>query len=134
MPRLLNDPDANIASLALNYIAWAAPLEQSLPVLTNALNDQRLWLHAVRRLGDLGTNARVAAPLIVPFLDRETNRFRARWITNALKRIDPVVAAAAGVNTNPIIYRPANGVPFPTNAPPSRGRRMGRPRSNSAVE
>jgi hypothetical protein len=134
MPRLLNDPDASIASLALSQIAWVAPLDQSLPVLTNALNDRRLWFQAVRRLGALGTNARVAAPFLVPLLTADAHPLLARLITNALIRIDPEVAAAAGVNTNPIISRttaPANGAPFSTNAPPTGGRRMRRPRSNS---
>jgi HEAT repeat protein len=73
--------------------------DRVVPVLTNALHDPSSDVQnaAVRQLGMLGRDARLAVPALVEFLNTshdDMNKFNA---TNALKAIDSEAPAKAGV-------------------------------------
>ena len=68
------------------------------PALAAALSDTNtaIRLLAIRGLGNFGSQAREAVPLLLPMLTNENMRVR-RGTIAALEAIDPATAAKAGL-------------------------------------
>jgi HEAT repeat protein len=75
-----------------------AEADRVVPVLINALHDPKFGVRegAVVALGLFGPDAKAAGPALVKYLNSAEEFYRPP-ITNALKAIDPVAAAKAGV-------------------------------------
>lgn len=122
MRQMRNDPDEVLATVAVWRLMKFASKEEATRVAIEALESKhprlrRSTLYQLR-VSEIETN--MVVPVLVHLLEGPDWRLCAA-ITNILKRIDPVAAAAAGINTNP-----------PAIPPPSMGGWPGR-RGRGAV-
>jgi hypothetical protein len=101
--RLLRaDSDVRNALVAFHLLYHHSPSNEAVVLLREALRDPRtlLVIIGLSKIESLGTHARPFIPELSNLLAHPYLRFREQ-ATNVLKTIDPAVAFAAGVNTNP---------------------------------
>jgi len=115
MRQLRHDSDRIVATAALNQLLRFSSREEATQLAIETLEDNRARMRGA--VLNWFNQARIETNRIVPFLIRLLEdpdpRFRFR-VTNVLKQLDPVAAAAAGINTNP--------PPVSTGLPGGRGR------------
>ena len=116
MIAVLSRPEPLLAMSASSRLAEFMTLEEFISAMTNIAGanhflGERL---ALQKLAATNINPDYAIPIVVPRLDSPDLTVR-RVATNTLKRIDPAVAFAHGVNTNPPTF----------GGPGGRGRRRG---------
>jgi HEAT repeat protein len=77
--------------------------DRVLPVLTNAMHDPVfiVRLKAVTSLENFGTDARVAVPALLEFINAPQNSELRNVAISTLKNIDPEAAAKAGITNTP---------------------------------
>lgn len=115
MRQMRNDQDELLAMAAVLRLMKYATKEEATRVAIEALESKRLRLRrsTLFQLDRDGIETNIVAPALIRLLEDPDMRFR--WsVTNVLKRLDPVAAAAAGINTNP--------PPILTGRPGRRGR------------
>lgn len=124
MPPLLNDSDRNVAMLALRHQLLFLPRGEATEAAIAALQGDRphLRVSALRLLNRMLIETNKVVPVLVRLLAQPDQRM-SRFISDTLKELDPVAAAAAGVNTNPPPVASGRGgrrrpTPATTNAPP----------------
>lgn len=94
---------ADEAALALGYMQLQHDIV--VPALTNYLERSRnatgtyVCQDAIEALGQFGTNAKVAGPLLITFTNHPLSIVRL-YVTNWLPRIDPENAKKGGIPTN----------------------------------
>ncbi len=110
-----------IASLAVERLMRYAPREEAEQVAIRALQSGRGQVRqiALWQLRRKVINPEKPIPILIQLLNDRDRIFR-QSVSNALRELDPVAAAAAGISTNP---------PAPTTAgkPGGRGRRPSSP-------
>ena len=119
MRQLVRDPDTYVAIGAFYRLMQFATREEATQLVIENLegNDVRLRRSALNQLSRVDLETNRVIPVLVRLLDKPDHRFQLS-LTNMLKRLDPVAAAAAGINTNP--------PPVFTGRPGGRGRGRGR--------
>lgn len=119
MRQMRNDPDEVLATVAVRRLMKFASREEATRVAIEALESNRARLRRSTlyqlRVSDIETN--MVVPVLVHLLKDPDWRLCAA-VTNILKGLDPVAAAAAGINTNP----PAIPPPNVSGRPGRRGR------------
>ena len=115
MRQMRNDPDELLALVAVLRLMKYATREEATGLAIEALESKRPRLRRATlfQLGRAGTETNTVVPVLIHLLEDPDLRFRSS-VTNVLKRLDPVAAAAAGINTNP--------PPILTGRPGRRGR------------
>ncbi len=102
IPALLNalsDPEPYVRSEAAPALAHIhQQLDVVIPALVKNLQDPDASVRGITAfaLGELGTDGKPAVPALIPLLKDDDVGVRS-WTTGALKMIDPVTAAQAGV-------------------------------------
>ena len=119
MRQMRNDPDEWLATVAVWRLMKFASKAEATRVAIEALESKRLRLRrsTLFQLGRDGIETNIVVPVLIHLLEDPDMRFRSS-VTNVLKRLDPVAAAAAGINTNP----PAIPPPNVSGRPGRRGR------------
>jgi hypothetical protein len=104
--RLVDDPDEQIARLAVNVVAAAVPAHQAIPILTRKFNDPRTMVArgAVGAFFGAGPHAEPAMPAIATMLTNSDEKTRG-ITTNVLFLINPARAPEFGIITNGIEQR-----------------------------
>ena len=102
MRQLVRDPDTYVALGAFHRLMQFAAREEATQLVIENLegNNTRLRTSALNQLGRVDIETNRVIPVLVRLLDKPDVRFQ-HLLTNTLKRLDPVAAAAAGINTNP---------------------------------
>ena len=120
------DADLKVAVNALRRLIRFLPPAQSMALITNALRDPRSTIQrvALRGIARAETNRTETGLAVVPLLEGPDQVLR-RMATNVLKRIDPALAFANGIDTNP--------PPLATNFFGRGGRRRGSPGARSGA-
>jgi hypothetical protein len=101
---LIHDPDMYVSLAAFWRLIQFSSREEATALAMDTLqsNRTRLRVATLNRLSRTNIDMNKIVPLLVRLLDDPDPipHFRI-GVTNALKRLDPVAAAAAGINTNP---------------------------------
>ena len=97
LARLLNDPRQRSinAAIALGKIGLDG-LPPLLSLVANSTGSRRAM--AILEIGQMGTNARSAAPMLTPYLC-SSNRFESYAATNALRKLAPEMLGETNVQT-----------------------------------
>jgi hypothetical protein len=101
---LIHDSDMYISLASFWRLIQFSSREEATALAMDTLQTNRTRLReaALNRLNPINIDTNKIIPLLVRLLDDPdpNPRFRV-GVTNALKRLDPATAAAAGINTNP---------------------------------
>lgn len=120
MRSLRHDSDRLVATAALRQLMFHSTREEATRLAIEILEDNRArWRGTVLSLfNQVSIHTNQVVPVLVRLLEDPDPRLR-RVITNTLKQLDPVTAAAAGVDTNPPPVRGGRGrrAPTGTNTP-----------------
>lgn len=109
---LRHDSDWIVSAISLRRLMQFASREEAtqLTIETLTRNRGRLRGFVLSALEKVSIETNRVVPLLVPLLNDPDPRFR-RVVTNTLKNLDPVAAAAAGIDTNPPPSSSSNGRP-----------------------
>lgn len=117
---LLNDSDRLVATVAIRQLMFHSTREEATRLAIEVLGDNSArWRGIVLNLfNQVSIHTNQVVPVLVRLLEDPDLRLR-RVVTNTLKQLDPVAAAAAGINTNPPPVRggPRRRGSTGTNAP-----------------
>ena len=100
MRQMRGDRDEAKAARAVSRLMRFADREEATRVAIEALASNRLRVRRTVLFDLTGTDTNRVVPVLVPLLEDRDWRFRSS-VTNILINLDPVAAAAAGINTNP---------------------------------
>ena len=108
---LASSADRLVASFSAAQLRTLVPMEEFVRVMSRASGPNQYMVQRVmlRTLAETKTNVAFAVPIVVPMLASPDEPVR-KLATNALIRLEPTVAAAHGIDTNPPPERPSRGV------------------------